>query len=213
MTEPIQQTVHLYLPGGLADWEPGYAIAGINNPQWQVQPGRYWVQTVGATAEPMRTAGGVTILPDMTLDELEPEPSQSAMLILPGGDSWDRGGNSAAAAKAKAYLAAGVPVAAICGATFGLASVGVLNDRRHTSNALVYVQQAPGYEGAAHYQEEPAVTDGDLITASSMAPLDFAYHIFKKLGLYAADVLEAWYRLFKHGDASAFFALEQAAAA
>ncbi|MGH2531514.1 MAG: DJ-1/PfpI family protein [Thermomicrobiales bacterium] len=202
--------VHLYLPDGLADWEPGYAIAGINNPMWQVEPGRYQVQTVGASSEPVRTVGGVTILPDTTLEALD--PARSAMLILPGSYAFEEGGHLEALAKAQAFLAAGVPVAAICGATFGLASVGVLDDKRHTSSALIYLQQCPSYRGEGLYQDEPAVTDGDLITASPTAPVDFAYHIFKKLGIYADDTLEAWFRLFKHGDASAFFALEQAAA-
>jgi hypothetical protein len=76
----------------------------------------------------------------------------------------------------------------------------------------MYLQQSPNYKGEALYQDEPAFTDGDLITASPTAPVDFAYHIFTRLGVYTKDTLEAWYRLYKHGDASAFFALQQAAA-
>ena len=56
----------------------------------------------------------------MSLAELE--PAQSAMLVLPGADVWDQFEGTEAAQKAKAFLAAGVPVAAICGATFGLAN-------------------------------------------------------------------------------------------
>jgi hypothetical protein len=26
------RTVHLFLPHGMADWEPGYAVAGIQDP-------------------------------------------------------------------------------------------------------------------------------------------------------------------------------------
>ena len=46
-----------------------------------------------------------------------------AGLILPGGDTWDEGGNTDAVEKAREFLAGGVPVAAICGATAGLARV------------------------------------------------------------------------------------------
>lgn len=198
------QTVHLFVPDTLADWEPGFAVAGINKPAFQTQPGRYSVKTVGLTPTPVKTIGGVIILPDMTLDELE--PAQSAMLILPGADSWDEGQNTEAAQKAKEFLAAGVPVAAICGATAGLARAGILDDKRHTSNALEYLQTTD-YQGAALYQNEPAVTDGPLITAGATAPLDFAYHIFKKLDLYSAETLEAWYGLFKTGEASYFYKL------
>lgn len=203
---PNPELVHVYVFDTLADWEAGYAMAGINDPEFQSQPGRYAIQTVGLTAKPVRTTGGMTIVPDTTLDAVE--PSKSAMLILPGGASWDAGLNTEAAQKAAEFLAAGVPVAAICGATAGLARAGILDERRHTSNAPDYLA-ATGYCGAALYRDEPAVTDGDLITAHSTAPVDFAYHIFKRLGLYDAPVLEAWYALFQRGDLSAFLKLQE----
>jgi putative intracellular protease/amidase len=200
-----RQTVHLFVLDTLADWEAGYAIAGINKPVWQAQPGRFQVATVGMDTEPVRTMGGVTILPDMALDDLD--PSQSAMLILPGADAWDTGDHRAVVAKVRAFLAAGVPVAAICGATGFLARAGILDDRRHTSNAPEYLRMT-GYGGEALYEDQPAVTDGDLITASSTAPIEFAYQIFKRLDVYDAGKLEAWYGLFKTGDPSHFFALQ-----
>jgi putative intracellular protease/amidase len=188
------QTVHLFVCDTLADWETGYAIAGINRPAFQLHPGQFQVKTVGATTEPVITMGGMRILPDLSLDDLD--PLTSAMLILPGADTWDEGGNAEAARKAGAFLDAGVPVAAICGATAGLAREGVLDNRRHTSNACAYLQ-ATGYRGEAHYADEPAVTDGTLITAAATAPVDFAYHIFKRLGVYDDQTLNNWYALFK----------------
>jgi putative intracellular protease/amidase len=187
-----QQTVHLYVFDTLADWEAGYAIAGLNR-----QPERFRVMTVGERKAPVRTSGGVTILPDIALDELE--PAQSAMLILPGGDSWDAGENTAALECAQRFLKAGVPIAAICGATAGLARAGILDRVKHTSNAHAYIQ-ATNYAGSALYQNQPAVTDGDVITANTTAPVDFAYHIFKRLGAYPPEMLEAWYGLFSTGD-------------
>lgn len=199
-----KQIVHLFVFNTLADWETGYAVAGINNSDMQKQPGRYQIQTVGLDAEPVTTIGGITILPDITLDELEP----GAMLILPGGEAWDRGENSKILESAKALLAADIPVAAICGATAGLARAGILDGIPHTSNALDYLQ-ATNYRGATLYQNQPVVTAGNVITANSTAPLEFAYHIFKKLDLYEPPVLETWYGLFKTGDASYYFTLEQ----
>lgn len=55
----MQQTVHLFVFDTLADWKPGFAVAGINNPESQAQPGRYRIKTVGLTAEPVTTIGGV----------------------------------------------------------------------------------------------------------------------------------------------------------
>ena len=201
-----QRTVHLFVLDTMADWETGFAIAGINNPEYQKSPGAYRVTTVGATRDPVRTMGGVTIVPEMAVGELEPE--DSAMLIVPGGGVWDQGGDPVAVETARRFLDAGVPVAAICGATGGLARAGMLAGRRHTSNAREYLAyHAPGYGGEALYSDEPAVLDGDLITAGGVFPVDFARAIFERLGLYEPAVLDAWYRLYRHGDAAAFFAL------
>ena len=67
------------------------------------------------------------------------------MLILPGADTWLAGQNIAFVSMAARFLDAGVPVAAICGATVGLARGGVLNDRNHTSNA-VQILESDGYQ-------------------------------------------------------------------
>jgi len=190
-----REIIHLFVFDTLADWETGFAIAGINNPNFQKHPNRYCVQTVGLTGEPITTIGGMTILPDLALDELE----TSAMLILPGGEAWDAGKNTGILE---------IPIAAICGATAGLACAGLLDDKPHTSNAAEYLQ-ATDYQGADYYENQPAVTAENVITANSTAPIEFAYHIFKMLDLYEAPVLEAWYGLFKTGDPSYYFRLEQ----
>jgi len=65
-----QQMVHLFVFGTLADWETGYAVAGINNPDLQKQPGRYQIETVGLTAKPGTTIGGIRILPDIRTTDL-----------------------------------------------------------------------------------------------------------------------------------------------
>jgi putative intracellular protease/amidase len=200
-----QQTIHLFVLDTMSDWEYGYAIAGINQPAFQLNPGRYAVRTVGPSRDPVRTMGGVAILPDIALSELRAE--DSAMLILPGAATWDEGAHPEAVETARAFLDAGVPVAAICGATGALARGGLLNARPHTSNAREYLGWQAGYGGEAHYVDAPAHRDGDLVTASGTAPVDFARAIFERLELYAPETLDAWYRLYRHNDAAAFYTL------
>lgn len=200
-----RQTVHLFVLDMMSDWEYGYAASGINQPMFQLNPGRFTLRTVGSTRDPVRTMGGLTVVPDMGLAELRPD--ESAMLILPGSTAWEEGAHADAVETAWAFLDAGVPVAAICGATWGLANGGLLNARPHTSNARQYLSPIPGYTGGEHYVDAPAHRDGDLITASATAPVDFAWAIFERLGLYASPVLDAWYALYKHGDAAGFYAL------
>ena len=194
-------TVHVAVYDTLADWEVGHAIAHINNGAWQRRPGTLRVATLAATAEPVTTAGGVRILPEATLADVD--ASDSAMLILPGADTWLSGGNGEFVDAARSWLDAGVPVAAICGATGGLAAAGMLDDRRHTSNALVFLESL-GYGGSSLYVDEPAVTDGDLITASGIAPVGFAREIFARLDLYDPAILDAWYKLYGLGDPAGY---------
>ena len=130
------------------------------------------------------------------------------MLILPGGAGWESGGHAEAIRTARRFLEAGKPVAAICGATAGLALARLLDDVRHTSNAPV-VLQATGYKGSELYQNEPAITDGEIITAGAAFPIEFAYHIFKKLGIYSESALEAWYGLYKTGMLEYFLELQK----
>lgn len=193
----MPHTVHLFVLDTLADWEPGFAVAGINNSDGQKHPGRYHVRTVASTPDSITTVGGIRIQPDLILDQIV--PADSAMLILPGGDTWDKGGNREAVEKAKAFLTAGVPVAAICGATAGLARGGILDSRKHTSNAAEYLA-ATGYKGGHLYQNTEVVSDQNVITASAMKSLEFAREIFRRLDLYEERVLNAWYGLFKTGD-------------
>lgn len=193
--------VHVFVFDTLSDWEIGHAIAGINNPQFQKNPGRYRIRTVAQTLDTVVTIGGLRIEPDMTLDDLS--PSDSALLILPGGQAWDEGHNQQAVEAARRFLAAGTPIAAICGATSGLARGGLLDQRHHTSNARDYLA-ATQYRGSALYQDQPAVTDDNLVTASAMMPIDFAYHIFALLDVYSTPVLDAWFRLFKSGRPDCF---------
>lgn len=203
------KTVHVATYDTMADWEVGHALAHLRNGRFHREPGGYETVTVGLTRDPVTTMGGLRVTPDLALDDLA--PGASALLVLPGADLWETGDTLAPfARKARAFLDAGVPVAAICGATAGLAREGLLNDREHTSAVLPYLQAQEGYAGAEHYVETDAVTGGDLITAGPTEPVAFAREIFRRLGVYRPDVLDAWYRLFAHSDASAYEVLMSA---
>ncbi|MFD4444507.1 DJ-1/PfpI family protein [Nocardia sp. NPDC058519] len=200
------KTVHVAVYDTLADWEVGAATAHIANGNWHREPGKYEVATVGLSTEPITTMGRLRVTPDLAVADLD--PADSAMLILPGADLWLGEDLIAFAHKAKEFVDAGVPVAAICGATFGLATAGLLDDRAHTSNAAEFLVYS-GYSGAQHYVEAPAVTDRDVITADAMSPFEFAREIFARLDLYEPHVLEAWYKLYAHKDPAGYAVLAE----
>jgi putative intracellular protease/amidase len=200
----MTDTVHVAAYDTFVDWEIGYAIAHINKPLWHRRPGRFAVTTVGATRDPITTMGGMRIVPDTTLDDVG--PPDSAMLILAGSDIWSTDQFTPFADKARGFLDAGVPVAAICGATGGLALAGLLDDREHTSNAAEFLQGV-GYAGGHLYRDEPAVTDRDLITASATAPVEFARAILERLEVFEPNVLASWFKLYGQRDPAGFYEL------
>ena len=195
-------TAHLGLHDALADWEVGHLLVELRTGRFTGTP---WnVVTVAESREPITTMGGLRILPDARLDDLD--PASSDLLILPGGAVWDAGGGDAFAAVAARFLDAGVPVAAICGATAGLARAGLLDKRDHTSAAAEYLM-ATGYAGADRYRDERAVVDGDLITAGPDSPVQFARATLGRLGLASDRKLEAYEGLFHRADPAAYPAL------
>jgi putative intracellular protease/amidase len=148
--------------------------------------------------------GGIRIVPDLTLDAVRPD--DSAMLVLAGGDTWAEEAMAPFRSAARQFVQAGVPVAAICGATFGLALEGLLDARPHTSSAAEYLAMS-GYAGARFFHDEPVVVDGGLITCSGVAPVEFAKAIFDVLGVYEPSVAQSWFKLYGNRDPAGFHEL------
>lgn len=196
-----RKPVHLAVYDTFADWETGHTTAYLAR-------AGYEIRTVGPTLEAVATIGGLRIQPDLALDGVRPEGS--SLLILTGADLWDTSDDLAPfARKAREFLDAGVPVAAICGGTAGLAREGLLDDHNHTSAVSFYLA-ATGYKGSERYVDADAVTDGKLITAGPTEPVAFAREVFRLLGVYEGEVLDAWYRLFHDSDPEAYAVLEAA---
>lgn len=203
----MRKVAYLYVFDTMADWEPSYIIAELHSGRYfKDRTLKYDVKTVSVTQAPITTMGGVKILPDLTIDKLMTD--EAGVLVLPGGDTWLEPLHAPILNCVSEFLQAHIPVAAVCGATFGLAAHGFLNNRQHTSNDRDYLKAiCPTYEGESFYLHEPAVIDGDLITASGVAPLDFAYTILDKLEVFLPATLEAWYKLYQTHEATYFFAL------
>jgi len=200
-------TAHVAIYDTLADWELGHLLAELHSGRFTGT--RFDVVTVAETLEPITSMGGVRMQPDMQLADLD--AADSDILILPGAEIWDADRGRPFADAARRFLEAGVPVAAICGATAGLARAGLLDDRRHTSAAAGYLA-ATGYAGGEHYVDERAVVDGDLITAGPQSPVQFARAVLGRLGLASDETLDAYEALFHGGDPAAFPVLMRAAA-
>lgn len=200
-------TIYVYVLDTLADWELGYVTAELNS-------GRFFkkgappvsLKTVSASKAPIRTMGGMTILPDCLIDELLVD--ETSVLLLPGADTWKDPKHGAILKNASEFLAAGETVGAICGATAALANFGLLDQRPHTSNGPGFLEMfCPAYKGQTFYVDQPSVADHNLITASSTGALLWAKQLIERVGVFQADTLAAWYDYFSTGEPKHFYAL------
>ena len=193
------RTVYAAVYDTWADWEIGHLLVELRTGRFTGVP--WQVVTVGESTEPVVTMGGLRIVPDMALADVEPD--EGDLLVLAGSGLWDTGQGDAFAKLAQRFLDSGIPVAAICGATSGLARAGLLDNRKHTSAAKEYLQ-ATGYQGSDNYVDERAVVDGDLITAGPDSPVQFARATLQRLGLADERKLDAYEGVFHRADPAAY---------
>ncbi len=202
-------TVYVYVLDTMADWEIGYAAAELHS-------GRFFkkdapdvsFKTVGITKKPVKTMGGLTILPDGVVEDIAVD--DKSVLLLPGGNTWGDPKHGPIIQKAAELLSVGGTVCAICGATAALAQAGLLDHRPHTSNGVGFLEMfCPGYKGQSWFVDEPSVSDGSLITAGGTGALLWTKQILERLCVFRSDTLEAWYAYFRTGEAQHFFALMQ----
>ena len=202
------RTAHLAAYDGLAEMEVGHLLTELNTGRFTGAP--FEVITVGETQDPIRTMGGMRVVPDGLIADLD--AADSDVLILPGAEMWDAGGGQAFAEAARRFLDAGTPVAAICGATAGLARAGLLDERDHTSADPGYLA-ATGYRGGGRYLDQRAAVGGSLVTAGPQSPVQFARAALGCLGVANETTLDAYERVFHAADPNAFEVLMQAQAA
>jgi putative intracellular protease/amidase len=185
------KAAYLLVVDGFADWEPAHAVAELH------RTGGYRIEVAGLTPAPVRSMGGLSVTPSTSLSELD--PADVAVFMLPGGDRWEIAPlEPELESMLKRLDDAGVPIAAICGATVAIARAGLLRGRRHTSNGLDYLRgHVPGYADARNYVDAPAVRDRKLITASGLADVEFAHQIFDELEVMSPADRASWLQIFR----------------
>jgi putative intracellular protease/amidase len=188
----MRNTVYFFVFDGYADWEAALALCEIR------RPGDFRVRTVALDRRPVQSMGGLTVLPDLALDEIDAD--RARLLILPGGTAWERGEIGPVSATLRRLHAGGTPIGALCSGVLALAYAGLLDTRRHTGNYAGHIETyVPDYLGGAHYDADAlALTDDGVITAGGVSGIEFAREVIRALDLYDARDTEAWYRLFKH---------------
>jgi putative intracellular protease/amidase len=197
--------IFLYVLDTLADWEISLLMAEINS-------GRYLrkdiekpkIVKVGNSLTPIKTMGGIEIVPDIDVDSIN--FNNGDLIVLPGADTWQNEQNQKIIDKIKGND--DIIVAGICGATIALADNGLLDNKRHTSNDIEVLKMfSKKYKGENLYENKCAVVDGNLITATGLAPLEFTFEVIKKINVMESNTLNAWHNLYKTKEPKYFFEL------
>ena len=188
----MRNTIYFFVFDGYADWEAALALCEIR------RPGDFRVRTVALDRRPVQSMGGLTVLPDLSLDEIEAD--RALLMILPGGTAWERGEIDPVSATLRRLHAEGTTIGALCSGVLALAYAGLVDTRRHTGNYAGHIETyVPDYAGSAHYDADAlALTDDGVITAGGVSGIEFAREVIRALDLYDERDTEAWYRLFKH---------------
>lgn len=188
----MKPKANLLIFDGMADWEAAHALCEIN------KSGKYEVMTVGFSAEPISSMGGLRIVPETTIKDVNPD--EACIFIMPGGDMWEQNTNEEITTLLRRLNARQVTIGAICGATLAIARAGLTRERRHTSNAKEYLKaMVPDYEDEDFYADEIAVTDQKIITASGLGSVEFGREVIRALNLYSEADTQVWFEMFKHG--------------
>ena len=188
------KNIYMYVQDTMADFEHGYLMHALSLQAMLGEP-KVKLLTVSKGKKSIKTAGGMTIVPDLNLYDIDTVNTDALLLI--GGDSWLNNEQDDVLELASKLLQENILV----GATLGLAEKGILDNRYHTSNASFFLSQmSQHYRGQDYYKDEIAVQDGNLITASSAGSLLWAKFIIEELGLYSKTTIEAWFNYFSTGD-------------
>lgn len=193
--------VYLYLLNEMAESEIGYILQAFSMEKL-LKNGKqeFEVKTIGFNKEPIITLGGLKIIPDYSISEVD--FNSATALLLPGASTWEKQENQQILEKAIECLNNNILVGAICGATLALADYGILDKFKHTSNSLEYLSFfSKNYAGQNLYICSNSVIDKNLITANSAGSLEWAKNILNSLGVYSDKKTTAFYNYYSTGNA------------
>lgn len=170
---------------GFADWEHAQLSAAARG---------YFKGTTSfhsPGAKPVTSIGGMTIAPG-AIEDLDPQAYDALVVI--GSETWMGADAPDISPVLRAADEAGKVVGAICAATLAAGRAGLLDSRRHTSNALDFMQaNAEGYRAWDLYVDTPAaVRDGTVVTAPGSAPVTFAAEVLRALYPEHSDGLDQY---------------------
>lgn len=176
-----------------ADWEGAFITNALMGGEISQGNEVLWAST---DKEPKRSIGHMTVIPDITLDEI---PEDADALLLIGGNSWRKDVAKQVVATVEAFRSKDKLIGFICDATYFAADNGFLNDVEHTGNNPEEMKKAAGYTGSDHYIMDNAVFDKGIVTANGNSPVEFATLILEELKAAEPEDIREWTDFYSIG--------------
>ncbi|WP_160712541.1 DJ-1/PfpI family protein [Chitinophaga solisilvae] len=183
------RSCYVFVYDGYADWEPALTVYGLHS-FTDVK-----VITFSLDGRAVTSGGNITVQPQQSLAQAM--EADIDLLLIPGGGTILEEVNQAILPLIRQQLAENKALAAICDATALIAQQGILDHVTHTGNhPEVLKMMAPAYKGSNHYQQTPAATGNNIITASGTAMVAFAHEIYQYFDLLKNEQLSFWLQFF-----------------
>ncbi|MFX1419372.1 MAG: DJ-1/PfpI family protein [Promethearchaeota archaeon] len=167
-----------FLYDGFADFETVLTCSGINGHE------KYNVVYIAYDKNPVKSSGGLTIIPDKKISEIS-DLSNVEGLLIPGG------GTRILKAELENLLKnlnkERKLIAAICAGPEFLAKSGILDGKKYTTSAdpqSYKEENKPDPFPRENYVETRLVLDGNILTAKGYAFSDFALKIWDWFDVY-----------------------------
>ena len=148
------------------------------------QDENYNVIYIGYEKSPIKSLGGLKVIPDMKLSEIS-STSEIYGIIIPGG--VDRILKPELRTIILKLMEEKKMIAAICGGPEYLAKLGILNDKKYTCSMEPEEYKEKNEKDPfprANYVETRVMRDDNVITAKGSAFVDFALEIWDFLEMY-----------------------------
>lgn len=196
----MKAEVLLLLLPEFSDHEPAYLSQILSTDGFKRREApRFAIKTIAPSLKPIKSIGGITILPDYELDKA---PDEYAALILIGGFGWnERKYEEKIQGLIDNALSNNKIVGGICNGAAFLARKGFLNDCKHTGNGKGVFLSLPDseYNNPHGYVNRQCVADRGIVTANGSAAQEFALTIANLLEPERASINEVFYKYHKQG--------------
>jgi putative intracellular protease/amidase len=156
----------------------GVQIIDYTGPYEVFGQGGYKVFTVAEEKRPLKTAMGMTVVPEYTFADAP----KAEVLVVPGGDVSGPTGSAATLAWVKERNAATAQTLSVCNGAFILAKAGLLDGLSATTFAGLIDDLRTAAPKTKVVSDQRFVDNGHIVTAAGLSSgIDGALHVVEKL--------------------------------